>query len=76
MNPLSNGIRVEMPGNPDANSAIVAIPFVVAFRPVSSEARVGEHRAVVWKLPNRTPRSAMRCIVGVLMGPPKTSIAP
>ncbi len=32
---------------PEANSAMVAMPFVVAFRPVSSEARVGEHSAVV-----------------------------
>ncbi len=51
MNPDSKGIRVEIPGNPLANSAIVAMPLVVAFRPVSSDARVGEHRAVVWKLP-------------------------
>ena len=76
MKPLSNGIRVEMPGKPEANSAIVAMPFVVALRPVSSDARVGEHRAVVWKLPKRTPRLAIRCIVGVLIGPPNTSIAP
>ena len=50
MNPFSNGMRVEMPGNPELNSAMVAIPFEVALRPVSREARVGEHRAVVWKL--------------------------
>ena len=49
MNPFSKGIRVEMPGNPEENSAIVAIPFDVAFRPVSNDARVGEHSAVVWK---------------------------
>jgi hypothetical protein len=49
MNPFSNGIRVEIPGNPELNSAMVAIPFDVALRPVSSEERVGEHRAVVWK---------------------------
>ena len=55
MKPLSNGIRVEIPGKPDANSAIVAMPFVVALRPVSSDARVGEHSAVVWKFENRTP---------------------
>jgi hypothetical protein len=28
---------------------MVAIPLLVAFRPVRSEARVGEHSAVVWK---------------------------
>jgi hypothetical protein len=69
-------MRVEMPGNPELNSAIVAMPFEVAFRPVSSDDRVGEHRAVVWKLEYRTPRSAILRIVGVLAGPPKTSIVP
>lgn len=76
MKPFSNGIRVEIPGNPALNSAIVAMPLEVALRPVSSDARVGEHKAVVWKLEYRTPRSAIRCIVGVLTGPPKTSIVP
>ena len=50
MKPFSKGMRVEMPGKPELNSAMVAIPLDVALRPVSSEARVGEHRAVVWKL--------------------------
>ena len=50
MKPFSKGIRVEMPGKPELNSAIVAMPFEVALRPVSREARVGEHSAVVWKL--------------------------
>ena len=50
MKPFSNGMRVEMPGKPELNSAIVAMPLDVALRPVSREARVGEHRAVVWKL--------------------------
>ena len=49
MNPFSNGMRVEIPGNPELNSATVAMPFDVAFRPVNKEARVGEHNAVVWK---------------------------
>jgi hypothetical protein len=70
MNPFSNGIRVEMPGNPELNSAIVAIPFDVALRPVSSDARVGEHSAVVWKFEYRTPMSAIRLMVGVRTGPP------
>jgi hypothetical protein len=74
MNPLSNGIRVEIPGKPDANSAMVAMPLVVALRPVSSEALVGEQRAVVWKLANRTPRSAMRAMFGHCTGPPKESM--
>ena len=70
MKPFSNGIRVEIPGNPDENSAIVAIPLLVALRPVSSDARVGEHSAVVWKFENTTPRSAIRRIVGHSTGPP------
>ena len=49
MNPFSNGMRVEMPGNPELNSAIVAMPLLVALRPVSNDDRVGEHSAVVWK---------------------------
>ncbi len=49
MNPFSKGMCVEMPGNPELISATVAIPLEVALRPVSSEARVGEHSAVVWK---------------------------
>ena len=75
MKPLSNGIRVEMPGKPEANSAMVAMPLVVALRPVSSEARVGEHSAVVWKLANFTPvsRDAAPCS-GTRTGPPKVSM--
>ena len=63
-------------GEAELNSAIVAMPFEVALRPVSSEARVGEHSAVVWKLAYRTPLSAIRLIVGVCTGPPKQSIVP
>src|SRR4249920_1409202 len=76
MNPFSNGIRVEIPGNPELNSAIVAMPFDVALRPVSSDERVGEHNAVVWKFAYRTPISAMRRMFGVCTGPPNTSIVP
>ncbi len=53
---------------------MVAMPLVVALRPVSSDARVGEHRAVVWKFENVTPRSAMRAMFGHCTGPPKVSI--
>ena len=74
--PFSNGIRVEIPGNPDENSAMVAMPLLVALRPVSSDAHVGEHNAVVWKFANLTPRSAMRRMFGVRIGPPNTSIEP
>ena len=76
MNPFSNGMRVEMPGKPELNSAMVAMPFDVALRPVSSEARVGEHSAVVWKLEYRTPRVGEALMVGVCTGPPKQSIVP
>jgi hypothetical protein len=68
--PFSNGIRQEIPGNPALNSAMVAMPLLVAFRPVSSDARVGEHSAVVWKFEYRTPMSAIRRMVGVSTGPP------
>ena len=58
MKPFSYGMRVEMPGKPALNSAMVAMPFDVALRPVSNDALVGEQRAVVWKFANLTPRSA------------------
>ncbi len=60
-------------GKPSVNSSIVAMPTVVALRPVSSEARVGEHSAVVWNCESRTPRSAMRLMAGILTNPPKQS---
>ena len=60
-------------GKPSVNSSIMAMPTVVALRPVSSEALVGEHSAVVWNCDSRTPRSAMRVIVGISTKPPKQS---
>ena len=60
-------------GKPSVNSSMVAIPTVVALRPVSSEARVGEHSAVVWNCDSRTPRSAIRLIAGMSTSPPKQS---
>jgi hypothetical protein len=53
---------------------MVAIPFVVAFRPVNRDTRVGEHRAVVWKFENLIPRSAMRRMFGHSTGPPNVSV--
>jgi hypothetical protein len=76
MNPFSNGMRVEIPGNPELNSAMVAMPLLVALRPVSNDDRVGEHSAVVWKFEKRTPMSATPRMFGVSTGPPKTSIVP
>jgi hypothetical protein len=45
-------------------------------RPDSSAARVGEHRAVVWKRVNLSPAAARRSAVGVWHGPPKALDAP
>ena len=50
------------------------MPLLVALRPVSSDARVGEHSAVVWKFEKCTPMSAIRRMFGVSTGPPNTSI--
>ncbi len=60
-------------GKPSVNSSMVAIPTVVGLRPVSSAARVGEHRAVVWNWVSRTPASAMRVMFGISTSPPKQS---
>ena len=53
-----------------------AMLLLVAFRPVSRQARVGEQRAVVWKLLNRMPESAIRVMFGVSTGPPYVSMVP
>lgn len=70
---VSNGMRPLQLGNPSVNSSMVAIPTLVALRPVNSDARVGEHSAVVWNCDSRTPRSAIRLIVGISTNPPKQS---
>lgn len=70
---MSNGMRPLQFGKPSVNSSMVAMPTVVALRPVSREARVGEHSAVVWNCESRTPRSAMRLMAGILNNPPKQS---
>ena len=49
------GMRPLQLGNPSVNSAMAAMPTVVGLRPVSNEARVGEHNAVVWNCDSRTP---------------------
>src|SRR6201992_2226751 len=67
------GIRPLQLGKPSVNSSMVAMPTVVALRPVSNDARVGEHSAVVWNCDSRTPRSAMRLMVGISTRPPKQS---
>src|SRR5262245_37902506 len=55
---------------------MLAIPQVWWLRPVSSAARVGEQRAVVWKWLYLSPRLATRSKFGVGIGPPKVLVAP
>src|SRR5512137_269773 len=76
MVPFSKGIRALRPGNPHDASTMVAMLLLVAFRPVIRLARVGEQRAVVWKLLKRIPASAIRAIFGVSTGPPNVSMVP
>src|SRR3954452_3146759 len=52
-----------------------AMPFVVWFRPVSSDERVGEHSAVVCQLVYVSPVAARALMFGVSMRPPQGSIA-
>src|SRR4051794_41211944 len=52
------------------------IPTVWWLRPVSSAARVGAHRAVVWKRLYLSPLPASRSAVGVAHGPPNALDAP
>ena len=47
-------------GNPPANSPIDPNPIAWLFRPLSSDARVGEHSAVTWNRLYRSPTSAIR----------------
>ena len=64
------------PGAAVAVSVMSPIPTEWWFRPLSSAARVGAHKAVVWKrLYDRPPR-CNRSAVGVLAGPPKALAAP
>jgi hypothetical protein len=53
-----------------------AMLLLVAFLPLMRLERVGEQRAVVWKLLKRMPASAIRVIFGVSIGPPNVSIVP
>ena len=78
---LGNGPVLERyPGadarNPPDASVMQAMLLLVAFRPVMRLERVGEQRAVVWKLLNRMPESAIRVIFGVSTGPPNVSMVP
>ena len=64
------GIAPLKPSQSLASSQIWPLPTRVWLRPVSSEARVGEHIAVEWKRLYETPISATRESVGVLISPP------
>src|SRR5205085_2013212 len=59
-----------------ASSVMTPIPTVWWLRPVSKAARVGAHRAVVWKRLYLRPLSASRSAVGVAHGPPNALEAP
>ena len=52
------------------------MPTLWWLRPLSSAARVGEHRAVVWNRVYLSPSAASRSNVGVLHGPPNALDAP
>ncbi len=56
----SRGSVAQYPGNPPANSPTEPKPTWWLLRPVSSAARVGEHRAVTWNRLNFNPPSAIR----------------
>ena len=53
-----------------------AMLLLVALRPVRRQERVGEQRAVVWKLLKRMPESAILVMFGVSTGPPYVSMVP
>ncbi len=51
-------------------SGSIPMPTRWWLRPVSRQARVGEHTAVVWKFVKRTPRAASRSMLGVSRSEP------
>ena len=53
-----------------ARSATRPMPLRWWFRPVSRQARVGEHSDVVWKFASLTPPAARPSITGVSMSEP------
>ena len=58
-------------GNPVRKFDRPRMPASWWLRPVSSAARVGEHRGVTWKLVNTTPSAARASMFGVSMSEPK-----
>ena len=72
-----SGRSVAAPADPNRMLAEPTPMFTEwQLRPVSNAWRVGEHRAQVWKRLYRSPLSAMRSNVGMLIGPPKALVAP
>ena len=57
-------------GKPVWKLETTRIPTAWGFRPVSSEARVGEHSGVTWKFVYRRPAPAKASICGVAMSDP------
>ena len=52
------------------------MPTVWWLRPLSSAARVGEHKAVVWNRLSFSPPAARRSALGVAHGPPNALAEP
>jgi hypothetical protein len=57
-------------GNPVSKFDRARIPTACWERPVSSDARVGEHRGVTWKFVNWSPLRANASMCGVSMSDP------
>ena len=68
--PFSGGIVPLAFGKPMAASVMQAMLFLVWFRPVRRQERVGEQSAVVCHWVKRTPSAAIRSMFGVSTGPP------
>jgi hypothetical protein len=64
------------PGAEVASSVMLPFPTEWWFRPDSIAARVGAHRAVVWKRLYRSPPAASRSAFGARQGPPNVLAAP
>ena len=57
-------------GKPVRKLATERMPTACGARPVSSDARVGEHSGVTWKLVNRSPCAASASTFDVSMSEP------
>ncbi len=59
-----------MLGKPVRKFDTARMPTACCDRPVSSEARVGEHSGVTWKFVNCSPSAASASMFGVSMSEP------